>query len=555
MDASRRKTPQKKKKKKKKPSMASRSSVVSEDQLLCPICLDVFVQPATTPCGHNFCRSCLSSYWDKNPATCPVCKELFLHKPDLKVNTCISDLVQQFHSLHASPEIEAKPDVFCDICTELQNGAVKSCVECMASYCELHLEPHHRVPGLKRHKLIQPLANLDHQICREHNQLLTLFCKNEKVLLCTICASLHDVTHNTVHLQKAYEDIKATLEHEEIRVHAVIQDKSQKAASFSKSIQQEQHDTKNVITNSVEALNAVISKLQKTHADLVKNLEDEQKERSEEIEFIVKHIQEDVASFKVTESKIKQLKEIEDPLDFLQTYSSLTPVSSSGVVSISHKALQETRKAVCTSLQTLMDKIDEEIVMVPDYLVNVQKYQFGMYLNPETAHHCLELSSDFLEVRYDTWMLFETISPSPRRFTSHFFVLSATCIVEQGYFEVFVGEKSEWILGVAAESVQRKGLIPKVPGCGIWALYFRQNRFETFCCPGKTICIGKVERVGVYVHCKAGKVSFYDVKNAMLLHSFTGCNLPDILLAILNPCNNELGNNLGAMKFVKVNQE
>uniref|UniRef100_A0A8C6UH68 Uncharacterized protein n=1 Tax=Neogobius melanostomus TaxID=47308 RepID=A0A8C6UH68_9GOBI len=373
MDACRRKTPQRKRKKKKKLQVASRSSTVSEDQLLCPICLDVFVQPATTPCGHNFCRSCLSSYWAKNPSTCPVCKEHFPQKPDLKVNTCISELVQQFHSLQVSPETEAKPEVFCDICTELQNEAVKSCVECMASYCESHLEPHRRVPGLKRHKLIQPLANLDNQVCQEHNQVLVLFCKDEKVLLCTVCAGFHDANHETVHLQKAYEEIKATLKQEETRVHVVLEDKIQKVNSFIKDIQQEKDDTKNVIANSVQALNAMISKLRKTHADMVKTLKDEQEERNEMMEYSINSCQEAIASDKVTETKIKQLKEVKDPLTFLQTYSTLAPVSGSGLISVSHQFLQDTRNSVKISLQTLMDRIDEEISMIPHYFVNVKE--------------------------------------------------------------------------------------------------------------------------------------------------------------------------------------
>uniref|UniRef100_A0A7N9ANK1 B30.2/SPRY domain-containing protein n=1 Tax=Mastacembelus armatus TaxID=205130 RepID=A0A7N9ANK1_9TELE len=45
------------------PDMATAGSVLSKEQLLCPICLDLFNQPVSTPCGHNFCRDCIQAYW------------------------------------------------------------------------------------------------------------------------------------------------------------------------------------------------------------------------------------------------------------------------------------------------------------------------------------------------------------------------------------------------------------------------------------------------------------------------------------------------------------
>uniref|UniRef100_A0A8C6TL85 Uncharacterized protein n=1 Tax=Neogobius melanostomus TaxID=47308 RepID=A0A8C6TL85_9GOBI len=78
-------------------SLKVKTSFLSEDQFLCSICLDLFTEPVSTPCGHNFCRRCLSHHWDTSaPCRCPLCKELFHIRPELRVNTLLSGLVSQF---------------------------------------------------------------------------------------------------------------------------------------------------------------------------------------------------------------------------------------------------------------------------------------------------------------------------------------------------------------------------------------------------------------------------------------------------------------------------
>uniref|UniRef100_A0A3Q3D042 RING-type domain-containing protein n=1 Tax=Haplochromis burtoni TaxID=8153 RepID=A0A3Q3D042_HAPBU len=63
-------------------------------QFLCSICLDVFTDPVSTPCGHNFCKNCISQHWDiSEKCQCPVCKKVFETRPELHINTFISEMV------------------------------------------------------------------------------------------------------------------------------------------------------------------------------------------------------------------------------------------------------------------------------------------------------------------------------------------------------------------------------------------------------------------------------------------------------------------------------
>uniref|UniRef100_A0A3B4X8J9 RING-type domain-containing protein n=1 Tax=Seriola lalandi dorsalis TaxID=1841481 RepID=A0A3B4X8J9_SERLL len=74
--------------------MSAANRLLSEDQFLCSICLDVFTDPVSTPCGHNFCKNCITTHWDNNvPCQCPMCKKVFKRRPELHINTFISEMV------------------------------------------------------------------------------------------------------------------------------------------------------------------------------------------------------------------------------------------------------------------------------------------------------------------------------------------------------------------------------------------------------------------------------------------------------------------------------
>ena len=164
--------------------MSSVSCLLSEEQFRCAICLDVFRDPVSTPCGHNFCNTCITAHWDTNNRyICPLCNEVFEKRPFLRVNTLFSEMVGEFRqsaqqkaNRKRSQQQSFKPvNVSCDFCTGTKLKALKSCLVCLASYCETHLEPHLKMSGLKRHQLIDPEENLESRMCVKHDKLLELW--------------------------------------------------------------------------------------------------------------------------------------------------------------------------------------------------------------------------------------------------------------------------------------------------------------------------------------------------------------------------------------------
>uniref|UniRef100_A0A671UHZ1 Uncharacterized protein n=1 Tax=Sparus aurata TaxID=8175 RepID=A0A671UHZ1_SPAAU len=225
--------------------MSAASCLLTEDQFLCSICLDVFTDPViSTPCGHNFCKTCITQHWDINvPYKCPNCKDVFFTRPKLQVNTFISEMAAQFRqsaqqktSSSSSEQQVSKPgEVTCDDCTGTKLKALKSCLVCLASYCETHLEPHLTMSGLKRHQLIDPVENLEGRMCTKHDKLLELFCKTDQMCVCMICTYSDHKTHDVVPLKEEYEGKKAKLGKRDTEIQQMIQKRRLKIEEMKRS--------------------------------------------------------------------------------------------------------------------------------------------------------------------------------------------------------------------------------------------------------------------------------------------------------------------------------
>lgn len=183
-----------------------------------------------------------------------------------------------------------------------------------------------------------------------------------------------------------------------------------------------------------------------------------------------------------------------------------------------------------------------------------QQYAVDFVLDPDTAHPQLILSSDLKQVRFNRAES-GIISNTSRRFLRQYAVVADRGFSGRFYFEVFVGQKDEWILGVAKQTTPRSIDIPPLPGSGLWALYFRVDKLTVLSCPTILVHRKKVERVGVSVDYDMGKVSFFDVKTATCLYAFTDCVFTEKLYPFLNPCDDKFPSNLGPMTIVPVIHE
>lgn len=496
------------------------------------------------------------------------------------MNTFISELVLQFMSLqvkeaHAWESAQQMSSydntVLCNVCTDVQQKAVTSCLECFTSYCGVHLEPHQRVPGLKRHTLVSPLPNLENRICKEHTRLLVFFCESDKALLCEVCATSQHLSHNIVPVPRAYLEMKGQLGDIESKAQQMIHERVQKAQAVKELMIKSAAETKDAITNNVREFTSLISDILKTQAELVKVMEERQKVAEEKAAEFISCVEMEIAKLGETKVKLEKLKQTNDHHSFLQKFrnSSILPhtidLSTEPYVFNSQVEIQHIQTSVSMSvsqLRVLLSKMEAEIKQLCDgtdassdvTLSYVKRYAQNVVLDLETAHPLLILSSDRKQVRYSMGSgLWGKQNNNPKKFTEHLAVLGERGFSsERFYFEVFVGGKSEWCLGVATGSIVRNVSLCRGPHCGLWALWFLVDRFETFSNPNVAVHVGKVETVGVFVDYDRGQVSFYDVRTATLIYSFTECFFLEELYPYFNPCDNEYGSNLEPLIIVPV---
>uniref|UniRef100_A0A8D0NP63 Uncharacterized protein n=1 Tax=Sus scrofa TaxID=9823 RepID=A0A8D0NP63_PIG len=81
-----------------------------QDELKCSICMNYFIDPVTTDCGHSFCRPCLYLCWEEEqaPKSCPECRAVS-EKPDFKTNIVLkrlASLARQARASHSSSSEE-----------------------------------------------------------------------------------------------------------------------------------------------------------------------------------------------------------------------------------------------------------------------------------------------------------------------------------------------------------------------------------------------------------------------------------------------------------------
>uniref|UniRef100_A0A8C6SB87 E3 ubiquitin-protein ligase TRIM21-like n=1 Tax=Neogobius melanostomus TaxID=47308 RepID=A0A8C6SB87_9GOBI len=538
--------------------MASVSCRLSEEQFLCSICLEVFSAPVTTPCGHSFCSACINLHWDSSDSiTCPLCKQDLSSTPHLKVSTVLAEMVSQ---LKVTPEDEdlvtekeiselqssAPVEVDCDLCSEPRLRALKSCLVCLFSYCQSHIQPHLTNPRLRRHQLIEARPNLEEHICPEHNWPLQLFCRDHSHFLCLECSYVEDKSHDTVPLKKECEAQQAEVKEQ-------IKQRLLKIEEIRGSVEVSQKNADSEIQEGIRVFNTLMECVQQSLDSLKQSIEEKHRKSEEEAAQLIKKIQTEISALEQREAEMERLWSSGDHLQFVQTFTSTKPApplkdwTEETVRAPTYEG--RVAKAVSELERNLYPQMEQ---IFEAELKKIKEFAVEVTLDPDTANPNLDLSEDLKQVNHRDHE--KDLPDNPERFSSFFSVFAKQKFSSgKVYFEVQVKGKIAWKIGVAKESVNRKEENTQTPQNGHWLIYMSDDEYKTEEEPPVILPMrSSPEKVGVFVDYDEGLISYYDVGKTNLIYSFTDCCFTENILPLLNPYDNDDGANSAPLVLTPV---
>nr|XP_043884023.1 tripartite motif-containing protein 16-like [Solea senegalensis] len=526
--------------------MAQQRIELQREQFCCSICLDLLKDPGTLLCGHSYCMNCIKSHWDKEEErriySCPQCRKIFTPRPELMKSTMLADLVEELKKtgLHAAPAdhcYAGAEDVACDVCTGRKHKALKSCLVCLASFCEEHLQPHHQSPAFKKHKLVEPSKNLQENICPRHDEVMKMFCRTDQQCFCYLCSVDEHKDHDTVSAaaEKTQKQRELDLSREEIQQR--VQDIDRDVKVLQQEVEALTLSADKAVKDTEKTFTEMMRLLQKRSSDVKQQIRSQQETEVSRVKDLQEKLQQELTKLKKKEAELKQLSLTHDHNQFLLNYRSLSALSPSthsytaDVRSLRHfeevtAAVAEVKGQIQDVLTETWTNISLAVTRVDVLLTDPEpktraeflRYSQEITLDPNTAHTSLLLSEGNRKV---TFMKKNQSYPRHTdRFTQAFVrqVLSKESLTGRCYWEV------EWTGRGVSVAVTYKN-ISRSDGCEFgyndksWMFICHQNICEFVHNSIKTkVSDGLSSRVGVYLDHRTG-LSFYSVSDTMtLLH-------------------------------------
>ncbi|XP_078501948.1 E3 ubiquitin-protein ligase TRIM39-like [Lissotriton helveticus] len=495
-----------------------------KEEVSCSVCLECFADPVSVECGHVFCLSCITRCWEglQTDFPCPQCRETSKNKTLRPIRHLgnIVELLKQLHTPSASP------------------------------------------PG--------------ENLCGEHEEKLKLFCEDDQEPICVICRESKDhKAHSVLPMQEAAQEYKKTLHGHVERLKKELESLQTWEAEQSRTSSEVEGNFKNqveVIHSTFELLKKfldkeeqkLLSKLENEHKENMKNIQEKlselEKQQSTHQELITE------IGGKCLLPDVELLKEVKIILNRYGNAKAQKPpedvavertLKSIGEHSSLQEKLLELKEAFPAELEKSYIKPGESTFPTTREWTYIKKWATAVTLDPYTAHGKLILSEDGRSVRRVRCGDRARYLPNtPQRFTIYVVVLGTHRLSSgRHYWEVEVGDKTDWILGVCDESVNRKGRITLAPEDGFWTVWLRDDNYEALTFPS-TLLIPRVppRAVGLFLDYEAGRLSVYNVDDRSLLFTFSGAPFPPTLRAFFYPGLNDGGRNAGALRVLPVTQ-
>ncbi|XP_017576270.2 tripartite motif-containing protein 16-like isoform X2 [Pygocentrus nattereri] len=535
--------------------MAEASISVDQDQFSC---LDLLKDPVTTPCGHSFCMVCIDGCWDQEDQrgvySCPQCRETFTPRPVLCRNNMLAEVVEKLKK----PELQAASpalcyagpgDVECDFCTGRKRKASESCLVCVASLCETHVQSHYQSPAFKKHQLVKASSRLQEKICSQHDEVVKIYCRTDQSCICYLCTMHEHKGHDTVAAAAERTEKQNQLKKVQKKSRQRLQQKEKKLQELKQAVVTLKRSAEAAVEDSERIFTELIRSIEKKRSEVTELIRTQEKNQLRQTEELLENLQQEIDDLKRRNTELEQLSVTEDHIHFLQSFQSLRvsagcedsssftvqPPSFDGVRKslsdlkerLEEFCKEEFRKIRPPTLQKCEDHYAAAAVQPilssePKTREDFLQYFCPLTLDPNTVHHKLALFEKNRVVKWRGGA--ERYSAHPERFDRWPQVLSVESVSGRCYWEVD-WDNGGWGVSI---SVSYKGISRKEAGnkCAFggnnisWSLLccsvlsFWHNNIET------KLSAPSSSRIGVYVDHRAGTLSFYSVSDTLtLLHT------------------------------------
>ncbi|XP_056114781.1 tripartite motif-containing protein 16-like [Rhinichthys klamathensis goyatoka] len=504
------------------------------DQFSCPVCLDPLKEPVTIPCGHSYCMSCITDCWGQKeqgpPYRCPQCRESFSQRPLLKKNTLIAEMMETLQK--TSLQTAA---VECDVCTTEKNRAVKSCLQCLASFCQTHLQLHYQSPAFMKHKLVQASRDIQENICLSHGKLLEFYCQDDHQCICCFCMTDSHKNHNMVSVDSEWTSKKKELKEMKVSCQKLIQKRERGQRELSEAVKLFKSSSLESMEDIEKVFTELICSLEKKRSEIKEQIRAQEKTEIDRAEELHKHLDQELTELRKRQAEMDKLLITDDQIQCMKSCQSLcvlptfedVPITQHTHLSFKDISISEFKEVLEDMCHQQSARISREVsnVHVAQTLEPKTPNKFWQYfcqlqLDLNTAHKELKLSEDNRKI--SCLDITQEYPDHPERFDEFHYILCREGLCGRCYWEV-EWSGNEWAVAVCYKGIGRKG---KSVGCRLGSnkKSWRLSRYHQNVCfshDNKQVPIPAFSssRIGVYLDHRAGTLSFYSVSDTMtLLH-------------------------------------
>ncbi|XP_049603527.1 E3 ubiquitin-protein ligase TRIM39 [Syngnathus scovelli] len=595
--------------------MSLYGGLLSIDQFQCSICLDIFNNPSSTPCGHSFCVACINQYWDgAKVCQCPLCKRTFQKRPDLQINRTLREITEQFRAMsgggaegggmakdkkevkgrecampndlldeltrklprpHASLPVsineqggQAIPGTLMSTSFTASSVPVQSPISAPGGPPQV---PPRLVESYSRRRFTVSGAASGHSIplCNLHHRGIMIFCRTDGECICPNCEVETHSGHDTVTVEAAWTEKQAQLKETEQQTREMIQERLLKIEEIRTSVSQLELVVERATTDSVCMFSALMATIERAQAELMQVMEANRRVAENQANMLIRQLELEVEELRKRASVLTQLSTTDDHLQGVKNFATVpappptkdwsgVSVSSDLGISAIYRSLagevekfQEQLRGI-TETGFIASSLETSLARPQPKMRRVQEYAVDVTLDCNTAHPRLILSDDMKSVRCSD--RHQLLPDNVERFDRVVCVLGREAISSgRHYWEVQVGGKTDWDLGVAKQSINRKGKIEVTPNNGYWFLSLRdKNKYAFRTEPSTDVHLNlQPNKIGIFVDYERGQVSFYNVEAKMHIYTFND-TFTEYILPFFSPCTNRSGKNDGPLVITPV---